>query len=136
MSAIWRASTVGAWAGGGAAGAMSCPDASASAVGGGWRRVTATWQRSSATWIICLAAAESSVDLCYLVHPPAPVPVLQVQHVLQRPVEVVRQVGYLLVETVEGVAYDSPEGGTESTSNLCPHSGQAAGMAVVPFSLI
>ena len=47
---------------------------------------------------------------------------LQLQDARQRPVEVVGDVGYLLVELVEGVAYDSPVG--TSASKLLPQEGQ------------
>ena len=60
---------------------------------------------------------------------------LQLEDLLKRPVEIVCDVGYLLVELVEGVASYSP-GLARSTSKTWLHSGQVAGMALVPFSLI
>ena len=47
----------------------------------------------------------------------------QVEDVLERPVEVVGDVGYLLVELVERVAYDSPVVDT-SASKLLLQDGQ------------
>lgn len=60
---------------------------------------------------------------------------LQLQDVTERPVEVVRNKGYLLVELVEGVAGYPPAGAT-STSKLVPQFGQVAGTRLWPFSLM
>jgi len=48
------------------------------------------------------------VDPGDLFHPAAAVGVLKCQDITQRPVQVVRKIGYLLVELIEGVAFDSP----------------------------
>ena len=61
-------------------------------------------------------AANLPVDLADLAHPLAALGVLQVEHRVTRPVEVVGDEGYLLAEAVEGVAYDSPAGATPWTS--------------------
>jgi len=44
------------------------------------------------------------VDARDLFDPPAPFGVLEAEHVVRRPVEVVRDEGYLLVQRLEGVA--------------------------------
>jgi hypothetical protein len=59
----------------------------------------------------------------------------QVHDLLLGPVEVISQIGYLLVQAVEGVAYDSPRV-AKSTSNSVLHSGQVTLMLLVPCSLI
>jgi hypothetical protein len=43
---------------------------------------------------------------------------LQVEDFIRRPMEVVSDIGYLLVEMVERVAYDTPPRLARSTSNL------------------
>lgn len=80
--------------------------------------------------------ADPTVDFGYLLHPPAAVGVLQFQNSLQRPVEVIGDVGYLLMEPLWGVAGYSPRLATVSTSKLWPHSGQLVAMSVLPFSLM
>ena len=67
----------------------------------------------------------------------ASVTVLEFHDFLQRPVKVVGQEGYLLVELFEGVAYDSPDAATStSTSNCVAQDGQVAATRLCPFSLI
>ncbi len=78
---------------------------------------------------------QPAVDPGDLLRPALPVGVLEGQDLVQRPVEVVGDVGYLLEQPVEGVAYDPPRR-TTSTSNSCWQPGQATGTSVVPFSLI
>ncbi len=51
-------------------------------------------------------------------HPSPPLGVLEREQLLVRPVEMVGDIGYLLVEPVEGVAYDSP-GDSGSDSKVC-----------------
>ena len=68
-------------------------------------------------------------------HPPLPLAVLEPQQLLVRPVEVVSDIGYLLVEPVEGVAYDSP-GGSGSASKACWQCGQTNLSAVLPLRLM
>jgi hypothetical protein len=60
---------------------------------------------------------------------------LHVHDFVMRPVKVISEKGYLLVEPIEGVADYSPMGMT-STSNLCSHLGQAALSEFDPFPLI
>jgi len=79
---------------------------------------------------------ELAVDLADFFNPLPAFGVLQLEHGAPRPVEVVRDEGYLLAEPVEGVAYDSPVGATPCTSKPRPQSGQTAGTVVVPASLI
>ena len=57
-----------------------------------------------------------AVNLGNLLRPPPPVMVLHLQDVPERPVEIVGDVSYLLVQLLEGVAYDPP-GLPKSTSN-------------------
>src|SRR5215213_4025996 len=151
-----RASTAGGGWSDGAAGALAAPSAmkrwadsapkpagpsalatDRSSASSCSRRVTVRRQTISPTRITgrLSRAAQAPVDLGDLFDPPAPVRVLHREHVLHGPVEVVGDVGYLLVEAVEGVAYDSPRP-ARSASNLWPQEGQVAGMPVVPFSLI
>ena len=76
------------------------------------------------------------VDRADLLDEAATVAVLQLHDLFQRPVEVVGDEGYLLVELFEGVAYDSPgEPTSMSTSNRVEQDGQVAAMRVWPFSL-
>lgn len=66
-------------------------------------------------------------------NPHPPVSVLHVQKLLVLPVQVVREVGYLLSDPLEGVAYDPPRR-EMSTSIGVEHSGQFTGTRVVPCS--
>jgi hypothetical protein len=75
------------------------------------------------------------VDGCHLFHPAAPFRVLHRKHRLSRPVEVVGEIGYLLVDSFEGVAIDPPRLAI-STSTSVEHSGHCAVMIDVPRSLI
>lgn len=61
---------------------------------------------------------------------------LHLQDVLERPVEIVGNIGYLLVQAVEGVARYAPPRRLMSTAKLWLHSGQVAETRLVPFSLI
>ncbi len=65
----------------------------------------------------------------------AAVGVLQRQDLIERPVKVIGDVGYLLLEPIEGVAYDSPVGST-STSKLWLHCGHDTATLRAPGSLI
>lgn len=73
--------------------------------------------------LLTIPLVERLVDLRNLRSPPPPVPMFHIQQSLVRPMEVVGDVGYLLVKPIEGVAYDSP-GGSGSTSNACWQLGQ------------
>ena len=70
-----------------------------------------------------------------LAHPHPSIAVFHVQQLLVLPVQVVREVGYLLFQPFEGVAYDPPRREI-STSMGVEHSGQVTGTSVVPCSLI
>src|SRR5215467_9203350 len=77
------------------------------------------------------------VDPGDLLAPPGAVGVLQLQHAIHRPVEVIGDIGYLLVELVERVAGYSPTASAPiSTSKLCSQCGQVTGASAWPFSLI
>ncbi len=71
----------------------------------------------------------------YFHHPPPPFGMLKRQQLLVRPVEMVGDIGYLLVEPVEGVAYDSP-GDSDSASKVCWQCGQTTVRAVLPSRLM
>jgi hypothetical protein len=75
------------------------------------------------------------IDLRDLLDEALPVAVLQVQDLVQRPVEVVCQEGYLLEEIIEGVAYDSPRP-AGSISNVSWQCGQVALTLVAPSLLM
>ena len=53
--------------------------------------------------LLC-AFIEPAVDLGNLTHPPFPVTMLHVENRIGRPVEMVCNVGYLLVQAIQGVA--------------------------------
>jgi len=75
------------------------------------------------------------VNVRDLLRPQAAVTVLHTQDLVEGPMEVVGDVSYLLVELLEGVAYNPP-GWPNSTMNLWLHAGQVAGTVAVPSSLI
>lgn len=75
------------------------------------------------------------MNIGYLPHPQPPILVLHGEERVVLPVQIVREVGYLLVNPFEGVAYDPPRR-EMSTSMGVEHSGQVTGTSVVPCSLI
>ena len=80
--------------------------------------------------------AQFLIDCADLFDEAASVTVLEFHDFLQRPVKVVGQEGYLLVELFEGVAYDSPGAPPSvSSSKRVEHVGHVASMRVCPFSL-
>jgi len=83
-----------------------------------------------------LAFAQPSIDLGNLLDPTPAVAMLQIHDLVERPMEMVGNVGYLLVEALQGVAYNSPIAAAVSTSNWCPHSGHATVTSALPLSLI
>jgi len=83
-----------------------------------------------------LASAQPGVDLGNLLDPAPAVAMLQIHDLVERPMEMIGDVGYLLVEAFQGVAYNSPTAATVSTSNWCPHSGHATVTSALPLSLI
>ena len=89
------------------------------------------------TCLLCLARlVQPTIELGNLAHPLLTLPVLQVQNAVQRPVEVIGDIGYLLVQAVEGVAYNPPASFARSTSNSPPQWGQSTARLVLPVSLI
>lgn len=78
---------------------------------------------------------DSAVDRRHFLRPSPTIGVLQREDVVERPMQVIRDVGYLLVEPLKGVAYDSPAG-KKSTSNVLSHFGQVTVIFDVPGSLI
>lgn len=68
-------------------------------------------------------------------NPAATSAMFHLQHLLLGPVKMVGNVGYLLVQLIEGVAYDPPRL-ARSTSNFLWQSGQVTGIRVMPSSLI
>ena len=78
---------------------------------------------------------ETSIDPGDLLGPAPAIGVLQGEDLVERPVQVIGDVGYLLVEPVEGVAYDSPDG-RKSTSKLVEHEGHVTVIFDAPGSLI
>lgn len=83
---------------------------------------------------LTIPLVERLIDFRNLRSPSPPVSMLHMQQSLVRPMEVVGDVGYLLVKPVEGVAYDSP-GGSGSTSKACWQLGQCTAIFrdAVPF---
>ncbi len=88
-------------------------------------------QRGDALLVFLVAPPVDFVDL---VDPLAAVGVLELQDLLQRPVEVVGEVGYLLVELVEGVARYPPTSLTLMSTSV-PQLGQIAFATVLPSIL-
>jgi hypothetical protein len=43
--------------------------------------------------------------------------VFKIENIIGRPVKMIGKIGYLLVQAIEGVAYDSPGKSAKSTSN-------------------
>jgi hypothetical protein len=77
-----------------------------------------------------------TIDFGDFLDPALAFSVFQSQELRQWPMELIGDVGYLLVQTVEGVAYDSPPRSAKSTSKFAWHSGQVTGMVVCPSSLM
>lgn len=69
----------------------------------------------------------SSVDRADFPHPPTTVAVLHIHNLGLGPVHVIGNKGYLLVQLIEGVAYNPPRVG-RSISKACRHCGQVAVM--------
>src|SRR5436190_24201800 len=64
-----------------------------------------------------------AVDAGNLLDPLAPVGMFQLHHLAQGPMKVIGNEGYLLLELIEGVAYDPPTP-ARSSSKTCAHCGQ------------
>lgn len=95
----------------------------------------------SAAWLLHLKyipfffTAELPVDFGNLLAPSLPLAMLHFHHFIVWPVEVIGNKGYLLMESVKGVAYNSPNG-SASNSNWFSHFGHIAFILPVPFSFI
>ncbi len=76
---------------------------------------------------------EPFVDGGHLAYPALTLGVLHLQYRFRRPVEMVREIGYLLMQPVEGVAGYPPRL-PMSTSISAEHSGQVATTLAVPCS--
>lgn len=63
------------------------------------------------SWLSLTAGSgtlQASIDVCNFIDPVLPLDVFEFQNVVERPVEMVGEVGYLLAQTIKGVAYDPP----------------------------
>src|SRR5262249_37022107 len=69
---------------------------------GARRRITR--QRSEGSLPILFRVVDPFIDRRNLLYPTPPLAVLEVEHIVVRPVKVIRDEGYLLVQRVEGVA--------------------------------
>jgi len=76
-----------------------------------------------------------TIHLDNLFHPAPPLGVFEREQLLVRPVEVISDVGYLLVNLGEGVAYDSPKC-SGAASKRCWHCGQTTRGAAAPLLLM
>lgn len=85
--------------------------------------------------LLRLHFSQPAVDVRDLIDPPPPLCVLELENVVERPVKVVREIGYLLVQAFRGVAYDPPNS-TKSTSCFDWQSGQVTTSVVFPSSLM
>lgn len=84
-------------------------------------------------YIIALAVLPF-VDGRDLLDPPQPVGVLEIDDRLVRPMKVISHEGYLLVQRLQGVAYNPPAA-FSSTLNACEHCGHTAGRSALPSRL-
>jgi hypothetical protein len=84
---------------------------------------------------LSIRTCQPAVDLGDLFRPSLPLTVLKVHDILSRPVKVIGDIGYLLVQAIEGVAYDPPRS-VRSTSISDWQLGQVTGKILVPCSLI
>ena len=76
------------------------------------------------------------IDFRDLIDPDLALAVLHVEAIIDAPMEVVGDVRYLLVDALQGVAYDSPRSPPRSTSCFALHSGHWTLILDVPSSLI
>lgn len=81
------------------------------------------------------AIPKPAVDIRDLFHPALAFAMFQIHDHVTLPVEIIRDVGYLLMQAVQGVAYDPPRS-ARSNSYFALHSGQVRVIKLVPFSLI
>lgn len=78
---------------------------------------------------------EPTIDLGDLLHPLLSLGMFESQDPIEWPVEMIGNIRYLLVETIEEVASHPPKL-ARSISNSCPHSGQFTPMVLTPSSLM
>lgn len=86
--------------------------------------------------LMLASLVQAAVDLGNLLHPSPPLWMFQLQDIIQRPVKVIRNVGYLLMQAFERVAYNTPPRRARSTSSSLLQCGQAIVRVVLPVSLI
>jgi hypothetical protein len=92
-------------------------------------------QDRAASLVPLSGIVKPAIDVGDLFHPLLALVVLQLHDRVERPVEVIGQIGYLLLQAAEGVAYNPPSS-ARSTSCLVWHAGQVTVMVVLPSSLI
>ncbi len=63
-----------------------------------------------------VAPGQSLIDLADLVNPLVALAMLEIEDIVERPVEVIRDVSYLLVKRLRGVAAYSPASETSSSA--------------------
>jgi len=68
-----------------------------------WRRNQASAEGLTAK-ILSIFAAQLPIDLADLFHPSVPLGMLQIEDIVERPMEVIGDVRYLLVQSFRGVA--------------------------------
>lgn len=59
-------------------------------------------------WHDLFRPTQPPIDTGDFLHPLLPFGMFQIENVVQRPVEVISQIGYLLAQAIKGVAYDPP----------------------------
>ena len=79
---------------------------------------------------------EPAIDISNFFDPPLPFGVFEIENLSQGPVKVISDIGYLLVQAFEGVAYDCPPRFAKSSSKVVLHSGQVRDRVVRPSSLM
>src|SRR3982074_905472 len=97
----------------------------------GWAPRSPPWTGASSTpagrqttsWAGASLLIEPLVDAADLGHPPLPLTMVQLHDLVTRPVKVIGEVRYLLVQPLRGVAHYSPR--PVSTSNSPAQWGQA-----------
>ena len=105
-----------------------------------WRLRDPLWGSASALTVCFASALSGTVDfLIYLgnfAHPNLTLLVFHREYVVDGPMEVVRDVSYLLIDAFQGVAYDSPMSVPKSNSKSWLHAGHFILIAAVPSSFI
>lgn len=78
---------------------------------------------------------QPAIDADNFLHPPLALTMLHIHNVQARPVKMVGNIGYLLMQAVEGVAYDPPKS-AKSSSMSALQSGHLTVITLEPCSLI